>query len=263
MADVIDYEIHGSDMQLVEIELDPGEGVRAEAGAMTYMEDNIEMQTNTGGGMFSGFKRMMTGEGFFITTFKNEGRGKKRVGFSAPYPGKIIPIDLNRYNGQFICQKDSFLCAANGVDIDVVFNKRLGAGFFGGEGFILQKLTGNGLGFIHAGGTIIKKTLERGETLRIDTGCIVGFESSVSYDIKFVGGFKNALFGKEGLFLATLSGPGDVFIQSMPISKLSERILANVGHQGGQGDAARSGRSGGLGAVVAGGILGSMLGNND
>ncbi len=259
--DVIDYEIHGNDMQLVEIELDPNEGVRAEAGAMTYMEDDIEMQTNTGGGMFSGFKRMLTGEGFFITTFKNNGERKRRVGFSAPYPGQIIPLDLSKYGDEFICQKDSFLCAANGIDIDVVFTKRLGAGFFGGEGFMLQKLHGNGMAFINAGGSVIKKTLRAGESLRIDTGCIVGFESSVEYDIRFVGGFKNALFGKEGVFLATLTGPGDVYIQSLPVSKLAERLYANLGTRGEQGSSAKG--SSGMGAVVAGGILGGLLGRED
>lgn len=260
MADVIDYEIHGSGMQLVEIELDPNEGVRAEAGAMTYMEDDIEMQTKTGG-IFGGFKRMVTGETFFITTFKNNGNSKRKLGFSAPYPGQIVTLDLKKYNGEFICQKDSFLCAANGIDIDVVFTKRLGAGFFGGEGFILQKLVGDGMAFVHAGGTIIKKTLRQGETLRVDTGCIVGFESRVDYDIKFVGGFKNALFGKEGLFLATLSGPGDVYIQSMPVSKLAERLFANLGTRGGQGSGTKG--SSFAGAAVTGGILGSLLGGDD
>ena len=261
MADVIDYELFGNDMQLVEIELDPDEGVRAEAGAMTYMEDDIEMQTGTGGGMFSGFKRMITGESFFITTFKNNGRKKRRVGFSAPHPGQIVPLDLSQYNVQFICQKDSFLCAANGIDIDVVFTKRLGAGFFGGEGFILQKLHGNGMAFVHAGGTIIKKSLSSGESLRVDTGCIVGFENGVDYDIRFVGGFKNALFGKEGLFMATLRGPGDVYLQSMPVSKLAERLYANVGSRGEQGSGGKG--ASGMGAVVAGGILGSLLGGSD
>lgn len=261
MVDVIDYEIHGNDMQLVEIELDPNEGVRAEAGAMTYMEDDIEMQTNTGGGMFSGFKRMLTGEGFFITTFKNNGGRKRKLGFSAPYPGQILPLDLSKYGEEFICQKDSFLCAANGIDIDVVFTKRLGAGFFGGEGFILQKLHGNGMAFVHAGGSVIKKTLGAGESLRVDTGCIVGFESSVDYDIKFVGGFRNALFSKEGLFLATLTGPGDVYVQSLPVSKLAERLYANLGTRGEQGSSGKG--SNGMGAVVAGGILGGLLGREE
>lgn len=228
MADIIDYKIHGDDIQLVEIELDPREGVRAEAGAMTYMETGIEMQTSASGGLFGGFKRMLTGESFFITTFLNTGSGKSSVGFGAPYPGKIIPIQLRDYGGSFICQKDSYLCSANGIDIDIAFTKRLGAGFFGGEGFILQRLTGDGLAFIHAGGTIIEKNLSHGEVLRVDTGCIVGFEERVQYDIQFIGGFKNALFGKEGLFLATLRGPGKVYVQSLPISKLSERLMATA-----------------------------------
>ncbi|WP_394697917.1 TIGR00266 family protein [uncultured Ilyobacter sp.] len=255
MADVIDYKIYGHDMQLVEIELDPGEGVMAEAGAMSYMEQDLEMQTGTGGGLFGGFKRMITGESFFITTFKNNGKIKRSVGFSAPYPGQIIPIDLDKFNGEFICQKDSFLCAANGIDIDVAFTKKLGAGFFGGEGFILQRLKGDGIAFVHAGGSIIEKNLAAGEVLRVDTGCIVGFERSVDYNIKFVGGFKNALFGKEGLFLATLKGPGRVYIQSMPISKLAERLYANAGST-----KERSGTGGSLlGGAVAGGILGGIL----
>lgn len=258
-ADVIDYEIKGEGIQLVEIELDPREGVRAEAGAMTYMEDGIDMQTKNKGGLFGGFKRMITGESFFITTFLNEGNQKSRVGFSAPYPGQIIPIDLKKFNGQFLCQKDSYLCSANGIDIDVAFTKKLGAGFFGGEGFILQKLTGDGMAFIHAGGTIVEKKLAHGETLRVDTGCVVGFESSIEYDIRFVGGFKNAMFGKEGLFLATLQGPGTVYIQSMPISKLAERLSAAVGSNRGQSNGGGDMLAGG----IAGGILGSMFGGDN
>lgn len=228
MADVIDYKIYGSDLQLVEIELDPREGVRAEVGTMTYMEDGIAMQTTTGGGMFAGFKRMLTGEGFFISTFINSGVRRARVGFAAPYPGKIIPLDLGQLGGTFFCQKDSFLCAAKGIDIEIAFTRRLGAGFFGGEGFILQKLQGDGLAFIHAGGTLIQKTLGAGEVLRVDTGCLVAFAPTVDYDIQFVGGFKNALFGGEGLFLAKLSGPGVVYLQSLPLSKLAERIGAFI-----------------------------------
>jgi len=256
-ADVIDYEIKGDGIQLVEIELDPNEGVSAEAGAMTYMEDGIDMQTNYKGGIFGGFKRMITGESFFITTFLNEGNRKSKVGFAAPYPGQIIPLDLKRFNGQFLCQKDSYLCSANGVDIEVAFTKKLGAGFFGGEGFILQKLVGDGMAFIHAGGTIIEKRLKEGETLRVDTGCVVGFEASVDYDIRFVGGFRNAMFGKEGLFLATLQGPGTVYIQSMPISKLAERLGAAAGNDKGES-------SGGsvVGGAVVGGILGSLFGGD-
>ncbi len=226
MADVIDYRIIGDDMQIVEIELDPGEGVRAEAGAMMYMEKDIQMQTDTGGGMFSGFKRMFTGESFFITTFLFNGSGKGHVAFSAPYPGKIIPIYLENYGKNFICQKDAFLCAASGTEIEVAFTKKLGAGLFGGEGFILQRLTGDGMAFIHAGGTIIEKYLEQGETLRVDTGCLVGMAPTVDYDIQFIGGFRNALFGGEGLFLASLSGPGTVYLQSLPFSRLADRIIA-------------------------------------
>ncbi len=240
MADVIDYKIFGSEMQLVEIELDPGEAVRAEAGAMMYMDNYIEMQTGVDGGVWKGFKRMFTGESFFITTFYNQGNTKQSVAFSAPYPGKIIPLDLSRYHNEFICQKDSFLCAANGVDLDIAFTRKLGAGFFGGEGFILQRLTGDGLAFIHAGGTIVERELMPGETLRVDTGCIVGFEASVNYDIKFVKGITNALFGGEGLFYATLTGPGKVFLQSLPFSRLADRVMVaasgrNKGEQKGLG----------------------------
>lgn len=225
MADVIDYEIHGDDMQLVEVELDPGEGVRAEVGAMTYMDQGIQMDTGTGGGIFKGLKRMVTGESFFITSFSNAGNDKQRVGFAAPYPGKIIAIDLAKENGSFLCQKDAFLCAAAGVEIEVAFSKKFGAGLFGGEGFIMQRLSGDGLAFAHAGGTIIEKKLPEGEELRLDTGCLVGLSETVSYDIKFIGGFKNALFGGEGLFLANLRGPGTVYIQSLPFSRISDRIV--------------------------------------
>ena len=234
MADVIDYQIYGDDLQLVEVELDPGEGVRAEIGTMTYMEDGIEMQTGTGGGLFAGFKRLVTGENFFITTFLNNARVKSRVAFAAPYPGKIVPFDLDTFNGQVLCQKDSFLCAARGTEIEVAFTKRLGAGFFGGEGFILQRLTGDGMVFVHAGGTVIEKDLKPGETLRVDTGCIVAFSTSVDYDIQFVGGFKNALFGGEGLFLSKMTGPGKVYLQSLPFSRLVDRIKRGITYtQGG------------------------------
>ncbi len=216
MADILDYQIFGDDLQLLEVELDPSEGVRAEVGTMTYMEDGIEMQTGMGGDLFSGFKRALTGESFFITTFMNNDRQKRRVAFSAPYPGKIMPFDLRQFNGQLLCQKDSFLCAARGTNIEIAFTKRMGAGFFGGEGFILQRLTGDGLVFVHAGGTIIEKDLAAGETLRVDTGCLVAFSTTVDYDIKFVGGFKNALFGGEGLFFAKMTGPGKVYLQSLP-----------------------------------------------
>lgn len=228
MADVIDYQIFGDDLQLVEIELDPGEGVQAEVGTMTYMEDGIEMLTGTGKGLVAGFKRMITGESFFITTFLNNGRGKQRVAFAAPFPGKIVEFDLDSFDGQVLCQKDSFLCAAQGTDIEVAFTKRLGVGFFGGEGFILQRLSGDGMVFVHAGGTVIEKDLAPGEHLRVDTGCLVAFSTTVNYDIKFVGGFTNALFGGEGLFFAKLTGPGKVYLQSLPFSRLVDRIKRGI-----------------------------------
>ena len=251
MAHVIDYKIQGDDMQIVEIELDPGEGVRAEAGAMMYMEGGIEMETSTGGGLFKGFKRMITGEGFFITTFMNTGQGKQRVAFGAPYPGKIVPLDLGKLGGRFLCQRDSFLCAAAGTEIDIAFTRKLGAGFFGGEGFILQKLEGDGLAFVHAGGTIIERDLQPGESLRVDTGCLVAFAPSVDYDIQMVGGFKNALFGGEGMFLAKLTGPGHVYLQSLPLSRLAGRIMAAAGGNRGESQGVA-----GLGGNLLGGLLG-------
>lgn len=251
MSDVIEYRIFGDDLQLVEIALDPGEGVRAEVGTMTYMEPGIEMQTSTGGGMLKGLKRMVTGESFFITAFTNNGRATSHVAFAAPYPGKIVPLDLTALGGTFLCQKDSFLCAAAGVEIEVAFTKRLGAGIFGGEGFILQRLQGDGLAFAHAGGTVIEKDLAQGETLRVDTGCLVAFAPSVDYDIQFVGGFKNVLFAGEGLFFAKLTGPGKVYLQSLPFSRLADRILA----------AARFGRTDERrgAAGVGGDLLGNLL----
>lgn len=256
MATEIDYTIVGDDMQIVEVVLDPQEGVRAEAGAMLYMGDGIDMQTSTGGGLMAGFKRMVTGSGFFITHFSNKGGGRAKVGFGAPYPGKIIPLDLRTVGGSYLCQKDAFLCAAEGIDIDVAFTKKLGAGLFGGEGFILQKLSGDGLAFVHAGGTIIPFDLAAGETLRVDTGCLVAFAPTVEYDIQFVGGFKNALFGGDGLFLAVLKGPGHVYLQSLPFSRLADRIVAATGLVG-RKDA--TGPVGGLGDIadIAGGIFGN------
>lgn len=254
-ADVIDYKIFGDDMQMVEIELDPDEAVQAEAGTMMYMEDGIDMQTTTGGKgigdkLFKGFKRMLTGESFFITTFTHLGQGKSHAAFGAPYPGKIIPLDLGELGGEFMCQKDSFLCAAMGIEIKVAFTKKIGAGLFGGEGFILQKLTGDGLAFVHAGGTIIQRDLQPGETLRVDTGCVVAFAPSVDYDIKFVGGFKNSLFGGEGLFFAQLTGPGRVYLQSLPFSRLADRIIA-----GSRSNKGESKGVAGLGGDIIGGIL--------
>ncbi|TFG88950.1 MAG: TIGR00266 family protein [Candidatus Atribacteria bacterium] len=224
MADVIDYKIIGNEMQIVEIELDPSESVRAEAGAMMYMGPGIKMQTSTGGGLLKGLKRAVTGESFFITSFTHEGKGKGYVAFGAPYPGKVIPLDLAALGGRFLCQKDAFLCAANGVEIEVALTKKLGAGVFGGEGFILQRRTGDGMACAHAGGTIIEKDLAPGETLRVDTGCLAAFSESVDYDIRLVGGFKNALFGGEGMVLASLTGPGIVYLQSLPFSRLADRI---------------------------------------
>ena len=251
MADEIDYKIRGDDMQLVEVELDPGEGVRAEAGAMMYMQDGIEMQTSTGGGMFKGFKRMITGESFFITTFLNSANEKRQVAFGAPYPGKIIPLELTELGGSFLCQKDAFLCAARRIEIEVAFTKRIGAGLFGGEGFILQRLEGAGRAFVHAGGTIIPGELKTGQTLRVDTGCLVAFAPTVSYDIQFVGGFRNALFGGEGLFLTRLTGPGKIYLQSLPFSRLADRIVAAAGYQ-------QKGEQKGV-AGFGGGLLGGLL----
>jgi uncharacterized protein (TIGR00266 family) len=250
MADEVEYKVFGDDIQVVEIALDPGEGVRAEAGAMLYMEDGIEMQTGMGGGLFGGFKRIVTGESFFITTFLHNGSGKAHVAFGAPYPGKIIPLDLGKLGGNFLVQKDGFLCAARGIDIEIAFTKRLGAGIFGGEGFILQRLTGQGLAFVHAGGTILKREMKSGERLRVDTGCLVAFQPSVEYDVQFIGGFKNALFGGEGLFFATLRGPGTVYLQSLPFSRLADRI--NAASRRGPGE--KRGVAG-IGGDILGGIL--------
>jgi len=251
MADVIDYKIYGDDLQLVEVELDPGEGVRAEVGTMAYMQDGIRMQTDTGGGIFKGLKRMVTGESFFITSFLNDGREKQRVGFAAPYPGKIIPLDLGVLGGRFICQKDAFVCAAQGIEVEVAFTKRLGAGIFGGEGFILQRLVGDGMAFAHAGGTLIEMDLASGENLRVDTGCLVAFAPTIDYDIQFIGGFRNALFGGEGIFLARLTGPGKVFLQSLPFSRLADRILAAARFD----DKGESRGAAGLGGDILGNIL--------
>jgi len=224
MADEIEYRIHGSDMQMVEIALDPGEGVICEAGAMVFTSGNIEMQTTILGGVIGGLKRKITGETFFMTSFYNRGRGKEYVAFAAPYPGRIIPIHLGRIGGEILCQKRSFLCAADGTKLELAMKLR--AGLLGGEGFILQRLIGNSLAFIHAGGTILGKQLAFGEEMKIDTGCLVAFSPTVTYDIRFVGGVRNALFGKEGFFLANLQGPGMVFVQSLPLSRLADSIFA-------------------------------------
>lgn len=250
MAHEIDFQILGDDIQVVEVEMDPQEAVRAEAGAMLYMEQDIEMQTGTGGGLLKGLKRMITGESFFITTFTNNGNKKRKMAFAAPYPGKIININPADYGGKFLCQKDGFLCAAQGIEINIAFTKRMGAGLFGGEGFILQELSGDGNTFIHAGGTIIKRQLAAGETLRVDTGCLVAFEPTINYDIKFIGGFKNSLFGGEGLFYALITGPGLAYLQSVPFSRMADRIVAASRVGGGREE------SRGLGGILGGMISG-------
>ncbi len=223
-VDVIDYKIHGDNMQILEIELDPGEGVQAETGAMVFMTSDIKMQTGTGG-FFKGLKRKFVGENFFITTFEHIGNhGKSHVGFAAPYPGRVIPINLHDHRGAFVCQKDAFLACARGIDVSIHFNKKLSTGFFGGEGFILQKLQGVGLAFVHAGGNMISKTLGPGEKIRVDTGCVLGFTHGVDFSIEYVGGFMNPIFGGEGAFVSTLTGPGIVVIQSMPFQRVVDRI---------------------------------------
>ena len=256
----IDYELFGDDIQIVEVELDPGETVIAEAGAMNYMEEGISFEAKMGDGsqpnkgffgkMLDVGKRALTGESIFMTHFTNQGHGKRRVAFSAPYPGKIMPIDMDQCGGELLCQKDAFLCAALGTQVGIAFQKRLGAGFFGGEGFILQRLRGDGKAFVHAGGTLIMKEL-RGETLRVDTGCLVGFTSGVEYDIERAGSLKSMFFGGEGVFLATLRGHGTVILQSMPFSRMADRILAHAPSAGG----ARKGEGsvlGGLGDLLDG-----------
>jgi uncharacterized protein (TIGR00266 family) len=231
----IDYCVYGEEMQYVEVELDPQETAVAEAGSFMMMEDGIQMQTIFGDGsqqqsgflgkLLSAGKRLLTGESLFMTAYTNLASGKRKVSFASPYPGKIIPLDLYRLGNKIICQKDSFLCAAKGVSISIEFQRKLGTGLFGGEGFIMQKLEGDGMAFVHAGGHVVQKELQPGEMLKIDTGCIVAFTQGVDYDIQFVGGVKNTLFGGEGVFFATLRGPGKVWIQTLPISRLAGRIL--------------------------------------
>jgi len=260
-AHEVDFKLFGDDMQFVEIEIDPQESVLAEAGTMMYMEQGIEMETIFGDGSGDGSgglmgkllgagKRLVTGESLFMTVFTNGGRGKSKVAFAASYPGKIIPIDLRDVNGKLVCQKDAFLCAAKGVSIGIEFQKKLGVGLFGREGFIMQKLEGDGLVFVHAGGTIIEKELARGESLRIDTGCVVAYTKTVDFDVQMVRGVKSALFGGEGLFFATLTGPGKVWLQSLPFSRLADRIGKEAMNTGsGKGE---SSVLGGLGDVLGG-----------
>ncbi len=256
----VDYEIFGDDMQAVEVELDPGETVIAEAGAMNWMEQGIEFEAKMGDGseadkgimgkLFNAGKRALTGESLFLTHFTNQAHDKKRVAFSAPYPGKIIPVDMAAIGGQLICQKDAFLCAALGTKVSIAFNQKLGAGFFGGEGFILQRLEGDGMAFIHAGGTIVKKELN-GERLMVDTGCIVAFSQGIQYDIQRAGGLKSMFFGGEGLFLATLEGYGNVYLQSLPFSRLADRIISHAPSTGGTAKGEGS-VLGGLGRLLDG-----------
>ena len=243
-AHEIDYEIHGEEMQFVEIELDPHEGVVAESGSFMMMDDNITMDTIFGdgsgqskdilGSLFSAGKRLLTGESLFMTVFTNASGQKRKISFASPYPGKIIPVHLTDFNGEFICQKDAFLCAAKGVSISIEFSKKIGRGLFGGEGFIMQKVQGDGLAVLHASGTVVKRELKAGEMLRVDTGCLVGFSRTVDYDIEFVGGIRNTIFGGEGMFFATLRGPGTVAIQSLPFSRVANRVLAYAPKSGGK-----------------------------
>ena len=257
--DVIDYDIFGDDMQYVEVELDPGEAAVGEAGMMMFMQDGIDMETIFGDGsaaqsgllgkLMGAGKRLLTGESLFTTVYSNQASGKRRVAFSAPYPGKIVPVDLGQIGGTLICQKDSFLCAAKGVSLGLGLQRRLGVGIFGGEGFILQKLEGDGMVFFHAGGTLAEKTLAPGESIRVDTGCVAALQPSVDFDIQFVGKVKTALFGGEGLFLAQLTGPGKVWLQSLPFSRLANRVLAAAPQAGGK-------------KVEEGGLLGGFLGGD-
>lgn len=257
----VDYQIIGEELQCVQIELDPQEAVVAEAGSLMFMDDTIEMRTIFGDGsdqdqgIFNKFlsagKRVLTGESLFLTSYTNLGFGKRHVTFAAPYPGKVIPFDLTRFQGKIICQKEAFLCAAKGVSVGIEFQKRIGVGLFGGEGFIMQKLEGDGMAFMHAGGTIVEKELAAGEVLRVDTGCLAAFTQTVDYNIEMVKGIRNAFFGGEGLFLATLRGPGKVWIQSMPFSRLADKIISVAPKMGGK----RKGEGsilGGLGDLLDG-----------
>ena len=268
--DVVDYEIKGSEMQFVEVELDPGEAAVGEAGSLFYMDAGITMDTVFGdgsGGQGGGFfgklvgagKRLVTGESLFTTVYTNQTHQKLRVAFGAPYPGKILPMDLRQLGGMLICQKDAFLCAARGVSLGIHFQQKLSVGFFGGEGFIMQKLEGDGLAFVHAGGTVLRRELAPGQTLMVDTGCVVAFTPNVNFEIQYVGKIKTAMFGGEGLFLAKLSGPGTLWLQSLPFSRLASRVFAAAP----QGGGSRREEGGLLGGLAAGGVLGGLLGSDD
>ena len=267
--DVIDYQIIGSEMQFAEVELDPGEAAIGEAGSLMYMDAGIAMDTvfgdgseSQGSGIFGKLlgagKRLVTGESLFTTVYTNQAQHKQRVAFAAPYPGKILPMDLKALGGTLMCQKDAFLCAARGVSLGIAFQRKLGVGFFGGEGFIMQKLEGDGLAFVHAGGTVVKRELQPGEVLRVDTGCVVAYTPNVNFEIEFVGKIKTALFGGEGLFFAKMGGPGTVWLQSLPFSRLASRVFAAAPQRGGAREEGSI-----LPGVAAGGLLGGLLGGSD
>jgi uncharacterized protein (TIGR00266 family) len=268
--DVVDYEIKGAEMQFVEVELDPGEAAVGEAGSMMFMDAGIAMDTVFGDGSQAGAsagllgkllgagRRLVTGESLFTTVYTNQGSSKLRVAFAAPYPGKIMAMDLRKLGGTLICQKDAVLCAARGVALGIYFQQRLSVGFFGGEGFIMQRLDGDGLAFIHAGGAVLKRELAAGQTLLIDTGCIVGFTPDVNFEIQYVGKIKTALFGGEGIFFAKVTGPGTVWLQSLPFSRLASRVFAAAPQRGGAREEGSV-----LGGIAVGGLLGSVLGGGD
>ena len=266
--DVVDFEIKGAEMQFVEVELDPGEAAVGEAGSMFFMDAGITMDTvfgdgsGQGGGLFGKLlgagKRLITGESLFTTVYTNSASGKQRVAFGAPYPGKILPMDLGKLGGTLICQKDAFLCAARGVSLGIALQKKISTGFFGGEGFIMQKLEGTGLAFVHAGGTVVKRELQPGQTLLVDTGCVVAYTPNVNFEIQYVGKIKTALFGGEGLFFAKLTGPGTIWLQSLPFSRLASRVFAAAPQNGGSREQSTLG-----GLVGGGGILGGILGGDD
>ena len=271
VMDVVDYEIKGAEMQFVEVELDPGEAAVGEAGSMMFMDAGIQMDTvfgdgsqsgSGGGGLFGKLlgagKRLVTGESLFTTVYTNQNAAKARVAFAAPYPGKILPMDLAALGGTLICQKDAFLCAARGVSLGIYFQQKLSVGFFGGEGFIMQKLEGNGLAFVHAGGSVLRRELRPGQTLMVDTGCLVAFTPNVNFEIQYVGKIKTALFGGEGLFFAKVTGPGTVWMQSLPFSRLASRVFAAAPQRGGSREEGSL-----LGGLAVGGLLGGVLGGGD
>ena len=266
--DVVDFEIKGAEMQFVEVELDPGEAAVGEAGSMMFMDAGISMDTVFGDGsqnqsglfgkLLGAGKRLITGESLFTTVYTNQGSAKLRVAFAAPYPGKILPMDLRQLGGMLICQKDAFLCAAKGVSLGIHFQQKMSTGFFGGEGFVMQKLEGDGLAFVHAGGTVVRRELKPGQVLFIDTGCIVAYTPNVNFEVQYVGKIKTALFGGEGLFFAKVTGPGTVWLQSLPFSRLASRVFAAAPQRGGSREEGSV-----LGGFGAGGLLGSVLGGDD